>query len=213
MRRSVACVLFTWIASVGAAEALLLEHATAPGDPGSPPATLPKALRDQLGPHGTRPLLLVAAHPQCPCLPATLAELRQVLAQAPDVDVRLLLQLPTTVPTAWRPERIAALEQQWPAACVADRDGALAHALHLATSGHVLVYGTGGELRFSGGITAGRGHVGDNPGSRTLRRVLQGERGPAGHPAVFGCPLRADSTGHERACCNTGPGDRDAPRH
>jgi hypothetical protein len=57
------------------------------------------------------------------------------------------------------------------------------------------LYGPGGDLLFSGGITAARGHSGDNCGRSTIISLLTEETanapvraGPA-QTFVFGCPL------------------------
>jgi hypothetical protein len=84
---------------------------------------------------------------------------------------------------------------------VADPDGEEAQRFGAATSGHVLLFDPAGELRFSGGITASRGHVGDNDGCDRLIRLLTagvGAERPSGvgipavsrQPLVYGCPIR-----------------------
>lgn len=77
-----------------------------------------------------------------------------------------------------------------------DESGAIAHRLGMRTSGHVIAYDRRGVLVYSGGITASRGHAGENEGARQLRVSLEeaiGERsgeagGLVGRP-VFGCEL------------------------
>jgi hypothetical protein len=85
-----------------------------------------------------------------------------------------------------------------------DEDGAEAARFGAATSGQVLVYGRDGALVFSGGITAARGHFGDNEGSKAIAHFVADprpaaevrERSPADASAgnlartpVFGCPI------------------------
>ncbi len=43
-----------------------------------------------------------------------------------------------------------------------------------STSGQVLLYDPSGRLAFSGGITAARGHVGDNAGSDAIVGLVMG---------------------------------------
>jgi hypothetical protein len=70
-----------------------------------------------------------------------------------------------------------------------DRGGAEARRFGVATSGHVLVYDVSGLLVFSGGITAARGHGGDNSGRASVfDRIKNAEGSRSGNP-VFGCPL------------------------
>lgn len=204
MRTRDGLVLGLWLALVGTAQGLLLEHTTTAGDPGHPLPTLPRELAERLGAEPGRPLLLLAAHPMCPCLPATLGELERVLVGT-DVPLRVLLHTPSAVPPEWDTGTECWVRTRLPSQAVRDdRDGALAQQLGLATSGHVLLYDGHGRLRFCGGITAGRGHAGANPASQRLADALD-DLAHAGKPvvttAVFGCPLRADSDAHD--CCQT----------
>ena len=203
MRRSAAAVLAAWATLVAAGQALLLEHSTAAGDPGHPPAVLSRELAQALRWDQTQPLLLLAAHPQCPCLPATLAELQRALAGAAPPALRVLVHTPSSPPPAWDSGGDAELRRRLPAgAAIDDRDGALATALGLRTSGHVLLFAADGRLRFTGGVTAGRGHEGDNRAGRTLAAMLGDAGKPQASTAVFGCPLQADSSPHDGPCCH-----------
>ena len=209
MRRSAVAVLTTWALLVAGGQAMLLEHTTTAGDPGHPPSSLSRELDAALRWDRTQPLLMLAAHPQCPCLPATLVELQRALAQGSPPTLRVLVHTPSTPPPAWDAADDAALRRGLPAgAVVDDHDGALAAALGLRTSGHVLLFARDGSLRFTGGITAGRGHEGDNRAGRTLTACLGDTGKPSASTAVFGCPLQADSAAHERSCCNS---DRSRP--
>ena len=90
---------------------------------------------------------------------------------------------------------------------IVDR-GAEANLFGAATSGQTMVYDPGGRLRFSGGITAARGHYGDNVGVSAIARLIDtpefsGRAGTvhrnkpvvvASTNAVYGCPLFAPSS-------------------
>src|SRR5436853_328815 len=74
-----------------------------------------------------------------------------------------------------------------------DGEGAEARRFHAETSGTTVLYDGGGKLRFGGGITASRGHEGDNAGSAAVALVAaaldeEGSGETAGTP-VFGCAL------------------------
>lgn len=203
MRRSAVAVLAAWATLVAVGQALLLEHTTVAGDPGQPPAALPRDLAAALRWDQTQPLLLLAAHPQCPCLPATLAELQRALGATAPPTLRVLVHTPSSPPPEWDAAADAALRRTLPnGAAIDDRDGALAAALGLRTSGHVLLFATDGRLRFTGGVTAGRGHQGDNRAGRTLAAMLADAGKPQASTAVFGCPLQADSPPHDGSCCH-----------
>ena len=63
-----------------------------------------------------------------------------------------------------------------------------------ATSGYAVLYAPDGRLAFAGGITAGRGHEGDNAGEDAILDAINS--GPAGgcptRMPVFGCALFDD---------------------
>ena len=48
------------------------------------------------------------------------------------------------------------------------------------TSGQVVVYDAKGALLFSGGITAARGHMGDNAGRDRITALLRGDTAASG---------------------------------
>lgn len=133
--------------------------------------------------------LTLYAHPHCPCTRASLDELAELArALPPDVAVRVVFVRPAGVEPGW--ERTAS----WDAAaaipgvavtCDAARAGA-------ATSGHVVLTDATGRVAFRGGLTRGRGRVGESAARRTILEVVAGER-PDGEAPVYGCPLANES--------------------
>jgi hypothetical protein len=77
-----------------------------------------------------------------------------------------------------------------------DPDSSVAQRFGVFTSGQTLLYDSAGRLRFKGGITAFRGHSGDNLGRSTITALLHGDALPAtAFPMttpVFGCSLRGE---------------------
>jgi hypothetical protein len=71
-----------------------------------------------------------------------------------------------------------------------DRDGYEQNRFGASVSGELFVFHPSGRLMFHGGITGGRGHVGDNPSRLKLESLLTGQA-IATHEAapVFGCSL------------------------
>lgn len=214
-RARTAAVLLTCLAAVAGGTGLLVTHATTPGHRGTPPDQLPAELLTRLAAPPATPLLLLAAHPMCPCLPATLERWHALLASTAagnTLTLRVLVLTPSAPPPAWDAAAAAALRRELPAATtIDDRDGEIAQRLGLHTSGHLLLYGSDGTLRFDGGVTAGRGHRGDNPAARALARALAGAgtrtTSPRETPDVFGCPLGTDSAAHGSDCCSPQSGD------
>ena len=73
-----------------------------------------------------------------------------------------------------------------------DEDSREAGRFRVVTSGHTLLYDSSGRLLFSGGITASRGHSGDNLGRSTIVSLLteSASRKPdTSECCVYGCPL------------------------
>jgi hypothetical protein len=86
-----------------------------------------------------------------------------------------------------------------------DPTGAEAARFGALTSGYLVLYDSSGRLRFSGGITAARGHAGENMGRNELLAALDDTTPEAQRHSVFGCSLEGDATPRLSA-------DRDGPR-
>ena len=70
-----------------------------------------------------------------------------------------------------------------------DGDGQEARLFHAVTSGQTVLYDSQGRLLFSGGITASRGHSGDNAGRSAIVSLVNAEVPDRTETLVFGCPL------------------------
>jgi hypothetical protein len=62
------------------------------------------------------------------------------------------------------------------------------------TSGLTLLFNEQGECLFSGGITASRGHAGDNIGRQAIVSCLANQRPQTNRAPTFGCALFADKS-------------------
>ena len=84
-----------------------------------------------------------------------------------------------------------------------DPEGVEARRFGSQTSGQIMLYDADGQLLFSGGITAARGHSGDNAGRNAILSLLtSGSSEQRGTP-VFGCPLFSEpSNGVTKDSCN-----------
>lgn len=181
--------LTVWGSAVALGMLLMAAYASAPGEPGAAPARWPAGAAVPLD--GRRPTLLIFLHPRCPCSLASLDELAVLLVRCGDrVAARAVVVGPADGGGGWFPPSLRATLAGIPGLAVsADPGGVEARRFAVTTSGHVLLYGPGGERLFSGGITPGRGERGDNLGRSALfGRIMGGGRdGP--EPPVFGCPL------------------------
>lgn len=141
---------------------------------------------------GGRPELLVFIHPFCSCSDATIAELAQLSARrkagAPAPAITVLFFRPRH--SGWPPGSLWKKARGLQAAHVVwDDDGQEAKRFGARTSGYTLLYSPKGDLLFGGGVTASRGHQGDNYGLDELTASL--DSGQPGHAPtrVFGCAL------------------------
>jgi hypothetical protein len=139
-----------------------------------------------------RPALVVVLHPQCSCSLATVAELARLMARAGGaVDAYALVLAPRSEPDAWVHSGLWRAAADIPGVrVIADRDGHDARRFGAIASGQTMLYGGDGRLAFSGGITASRGHEGDNAGVDAIQAVLRGTPAPRrASTFVFGCLL------------------------
>lgn len=135
-------------------------------------------------------MLVMFAHPKCPCTRASLRELERLLAEmGPQCDTAVVFVQPRRTGDDWP------LTATWRAAAAIpgvqvalDRGGTEAARFGARTSGQVLLYDAGGSLAFQGGITAARGHEGDNTGRSAIIAFLNGRPAPSCQP-TFGCSL------------------------
>ena len=184
-------LMIVWGLFVGSGFLLLQMHGAHPGAASSPPTLWPEA--SPVEPGVGRSTLLIFLHPGCPCSGASVEELACILGETADrVTTYALLLSPAHSSEGWGRSSIATAVAALPDVhVVPDRGGTLARRFGVETSGHVVVYDALGHLAFSGGITAARGHRGNNEGHAAVIDVILGKRQSASWFPVFGCPLRA----------------------
>jgi hypothetical protein len=154
-----------------------------PGEPAKPPSTLRQAPE--------KPELLVFIHPQCPCSRATLSELERLTAQTGSrLDTQVYVFAPKTQSRDWAMGDLYQRARDIPGVQVSlDPDGSSARSYGARTSGQVLLYSPEGRLVFSGGITASRGHEGDNDGKDAILAYAKDGHSTIRSTPVFGCAL------------------------
>lgn len=146
-------------------------------------------------PRGAGHTLVVSIHPQCPCTRATVEELAVINTHCPSLHMDLLFIKPQGMRDSWLKSDTWSKAQKFPrCSVIADEDGHLSAAMHALSSGQANLYDPRGHLIYSGGITAGRGHVGDNAGVESILALANGNRAEQNRRPVFGCPLFAPSS-------------------
>lgn len=196
MRRSLtsspllAVLLLAWVAVAGVGFVTLALYETAPGDSGAAPAVWPQA--SALPAPEERPALVVLAHPQCPCTRASIAELERLMREVHGrTDAYVLFLHPETESEEWVESDLWRRAAAIPGVrAVRDPGGDEARRFGAATSGHAVLYDPDGRLRFSGGLTASRGHEGDNEGRIALTQLLAENEAEREATPIYGCPLQ-----------------------
>ena len=178
-----------WSIAVACGMGLTMRYEATPGKSATASGDWPTGSR--LRPATDRPTLVVMAHPQCPCTEATLSELNELLAQCPNkARVYVVFWKPTGYPTDWEKTPLWKSAAALPGVEVLTDEGGLeARRFHAFTSGQTFLFDASHHLVFSGGITAGRGHVGDNVGRDTIVSWLTTGKAKRNKTFVFGCSL------------------------
>lgn len=183
------CVLgAVWCALFAFGAAALSRHTWTPGSASRAPMIWPADSRI-VRVAGARTLLFFA-HPQCPCTRTSLAELGRIVARHPaGLETVVVIYHPVRQSADWSSEFRRRAERALPSAVLVD-DMGLRETVRfgVGTSGETMLYSASGELKFQGGVTAGRGHAGENLSSASLSSILAGGEG-ARHAPVFGCSL------------------------
>lgn len=139
--------------------------------------------------------LVMFVHPECPCSRASLGELQQLVERAGGkLSPQVVFFSPEEKRSEWSDTPLWQLARDIPGVrTTADADGAEAVRFSAGSSGETFVYSATGRLLFHGGITAARGHRGDNDGRSAIEALADQSTDPAADPALsptFGCPLR-----------------------
>jgi hypothetical protein len=167
----------------------LLLYANTPGHLASPPADWPMTAPMKFSRGNFS--LLVFAHPECPCSRATLGELAVILARSPKpVKTTVFFYRPRSVERTWAETDLWKSAAAMPdVKVVDDPDSEMARRFGAGVSGQVLLYDVSGHLAFNGGITASRGHFGDNDGLDAVLAILRDQTLYHRTSPVFGCSL------------------------
>lgn len=180
-----------WLLAASAGLLWLARYESTPGVAASAPQRWPDASRIERVP--SRPTLVMFAHPHCPCTRASIDELARLMTQVQGVavDAYVVVLKPDGLGDEWDRTDLWRSAAAIPGVQVMDDDGGReGERFGAATSGQTLLYDAAGRLVFSGGITAARGHEGDNDGRSALVALLTTGVAAQADTAVFGCPLR-----------------------
>ncbi len=179
-----------WLAAAVSGTVYLSQFENIPAEPNaSYPAVFPP--KSHVERDSVRPTLIFFAHPKCPCTRASLRELSRLLT---DIDGKVKAYVVFIKPAGegddWTDTPLrAAAEEMSNVEVVIGEENRESNIFNAQTSSLTLLYDHAGQLRFSGGITAARGHEGDNPGRRAIFEIVTAGVDKKGESLVFGCPL------------------------
>ena len=178
-----------WLLTIGLGIRMLWGYASTAGEAANPPSHWPADCRIQ--PDADRATLVLLAHPHCPCSRATIRELALLMTQCKGkVTAYVAFYKPAGVADDWERTDLWNAASEIPGVSVlCDEDGSLASRFKASTSGQALLYDSKGELLFAGGITAARGHSGDNFGRASIVSLLTKQTTEQVGTPVYGCPL------------------------
>lgn len=191
-----------WSLSLATGVRSLFSHETSPGIVGEVRACWP--IFSKIPAPNERPVLVMVAHPRCPCTRASMYELAKIMARLQGkVAAYVLFLQPKALPLQWADTDVRRSAQRIPGVTVlSDIDGAEAQKFGAETSGHTFLYDRDGTLLFNGGITAARGHAGDNAGESVLISIVEKQKSPIAATRVFGCSLVDRKQEGERITCS-----------
>lgn len=194
---SIGIVVALWAAVVLVGGVILQNYANTPGQTGMEVVAWPQG--SELSLDSDSATLVMFVHPRCPCSRASLNELSRLTSTCGDrLTTLIAIHQPASQTQAWVETTLQTMASEVPGAkVVMDVDGRESERFGAVTSGHVVLYGPQGNLMFSGGITASRGHEGNNAGRNAIERLVSGSSVDHDSTPVFGCPL----IGPEESCC------------
>jgi hypothetical protein len=182
--------LLIWLVALSVGFKGLFDFSGTPGIASSLNSGWPASSKLKVPPNSD--LLVLFLHPRCACSRATLAELESLLpALKGRVKVSIVFFRPKGKDEAWIKGTI------WKQATsltdvevTIDRDEFESNAFHAVTSGQAYYFDAAGVMRFSGGITPARGHVGENDGVRAIQTLASQRSAEITQTPVYGCSFQ-----------------------
>jgi hypothetical protein len=199
-------MMMIWLLAISAGMGLLWRHSVTPGEAAQAPPDWPanSALRLAAGKYS----LLMWCHPHCPCTRASLAELARLKALCGErLAVTIVFEKPEGYSSEWVRGENWRLASATPGCDVQVEGGSEATRFGVRTSGQTLIFDQDGRLRFSGGLTLGRGHLGENPGFEAASRLVLSGRESRHEGPAFGCALFTEGNKQRSSPTRLGQGE------
>ena len=184
-------VLFAgmWLMAAALGQRVMLNYDYAAATPGTPPEKWPISTTISRTPG--LPSLVVVAHPHCPCTRATIEELARLMAVLHNqVTATVVFVRPPGFSEDWEKTDLWRDAARIPGVTVlSDVHGTETSLFGAQASGQTMLYDAAGILRFTGGITASRGHAGDSPGRSAILSIVNTGNSAKNQTSVYGCSL------------------------
>jgi hypothetical protein len=186
-------IFVSWLSLACAGMAALWLYSMTAGKEGNPPDRWPASSSLQRTPGAST--LLMFVHPRCPCSRASISELAVLLAHSGGhLPAQVVFLKPPGEADSWIHTDLWRAASELPVtAIVSDLGGRETELFHAVVSGETLVYDCSGNLRFHGGITGARGHIGDNAGYSGVECYANTGTMPLARTPVFGCPFFSET--------------------
>jgi hypothetical protein len=183
-------IVSAWLAALAAGERVLLNYEFEAGADAAPPSKWPA--QSKIPSPADLPVIVVVAHPKCPCTRATIEELAVLMAHLHGrAAATVVFVRPDGLLTDWEKTDLWRSAARIPGVNVmSDPAGLEASLFGAKASGQTLLYDRQGNLRFSGGITEFRGHSGDNAGRSAIDSLVMTGSSVTTHTSVYGCSLQ-----------------------
>jgi hypothetical protein len=187
-----------WLIAVAGGMRAMLNYENTAGAEGDPPAIWPA--KSKIPRTTGLPTVVVMGHPKCPCTRATIGELAVLMARLHNqATAVVVLVRPRGTPDDWDDTDLRRSASEIPGVIVmTDFDEVEADRFQAQASGQTMLYDAGGKLLFSGGITASRGHSGDNVGRSSIVSLVTYGTAQSTRTPVFGCALRTPKSSTAR---------------
>jgi hypothetical protein len=178
-----------WLLGVSYGVVVLLNYSFAPASPANAAPRWPED--SSVRKDSSFYTLVMVAHPQCPCTRASIGELEILMARFQDrLRARVLFVQPEGMTEDWVKASLWDQAANIPGVtAAADRNGVETRRFGGVASGQTFFYDPQGRLLFSGGITAARGHSGDNAGRAAIASLLTQGTADRTTNVSFGCYL------------------------
>jgi hypothetical protein len=183
-----------WAVGVCLGMRTMLDYEYTPGNPSSAPTEWPSGSRVPRT-KGV-PAIVVIGHPKCPCTRATIGELALIMTRLQGrLTAAVVFAKPKGAADRWEKTGLWRDASAIPGVTVMSDPGLVeTDRFHANASGQTMLYSADGRLLFSGGITASRGHSGENSGRSAIVSFVDTGRAERTRTSVFGCVLHdADS--------------------